>query len=199
MNSRTPWFVFAGALALLLLLIGIGGLALVSQAYDQRYADRIYPGVSVYGVDLSGMTVDEATTALQSTLPNPATLILTLREGERTWTRTWADLGIRLDPAATAQLAYQVGREGTVQEQRSVQLQALVGNHPIPPVIILPDPAPAAAAAMGRPHAPSPVQLPLTVQFVSRTWPCPLQIPPPQPPLFPLKVQLVMVGEELLQ
>ncbi len=146
MNSRTPWFVFAGILILVLLLIGVGSLALVARAYDQRYADHIYPGVSVYGVDVGSMAVDEAIAALQAALPDPATLTLTLSDGERTWTRTWADLGIRLDPAATAQLAYQVGREGMLQEQRSVQLQALVGGHPIPPVIILPDPAQAAAA-----------------------------------------------------
>jgi lipoprotein-anchoring transpeptidase ErfK/SrfK len=146
MNSRTPWFVFAGILTLVLLLISVGSLALVARAYDQRYAEHIYPGISVYDVDVGSMTVDEATAALQAALPDPATLTLTLSDGERTWTRTWADLGIRLDPAATAQLAYQVGREGTDQEQRSAQLQALVGGHPIPPVIILPDPAQAAAA-----------------------------------------------------
>jgi lipoprotein-anchoring transpeptidase ErfK/SrfK len=145
MNSRISW-LFAGVLALVLLSIGVIGLILVSQAYNRNYADRIYPGVSVYGVDLSGMTIDEAAAALQSTFPDPAAQPLTLRDGERTWNRTWADLGIKLDSASTAHLAYQVGRAGTPQENQSTQLKALVAGWPISPVIILPDPAQAAAA-----------------------------------------------------
>jgi lipoprotein-anchoring transpeptidase ErfK/SrfK len=146
MNSRTPWFVFAGALALLLLLIGVGGLALVSRAYSQSYVDRVYPGVNVYGVDLGGMTVDEATAALQSAFPDPATQPLMLRDGERTWGCTWADLGIKLDPAATAHMAYQAGRQGTLEEQRAAQLKAFFGGWPLAPVIILPNSTQATAA-----------------------------------------------------
>jgi lipoprotein-anchoring transpeptidase ErfK/SrfK len=146
MNSRTPLGVFAGALALLLLVIGVGGLVLVSQAYGQNYADRIYPGVSVYSVDLSGMTVDEAAVALRATFPNPTIQPLTLSDGERTWRYTWADLGIKLDPSATAHLAYQVGREGTPKENRATQLKALAAGWPLPPIIILPGPAEATVA-----------------------------------------------------
>ncbi len=166
MNSRTPSFIFAGVLALVLLLIGIGGPALVSQAYDQNYADRIYPGVSVYGVDLSGMTVDEAIVALRGTFPNPAVQPLTLSDGARTWNRTWADLGIKLDPTSTAQLAYRVGREGTPKENRSAQIKALAAGWQVPPIIILPDSTEATAAleALAPEVAIPPVNASLTIQ-----------------------------------
>lgn len=166
MNSRTPFFIFAGILALALLLIGIGGPAIVSQAYSQNYVDRIYPGVSVYGVDLSGMTVDEAIVALRGTFPNPAAQPLTLIDGERTWNRTWADLGIKLDPASTAQLAYQVGREGTPKENRAAQIKALAAGWPTPPILILPDPVQATVAleALAPKVAIPPVNAGLTIQ-----------------------------------
>jgi lipoprotein-anchoring transpeptidase ErfK/SrfK len=146
MNSRIAWFAFASILLVVLVGVGAVGLSFISRAYSDRYADAIYAGVSVYGVDLGGMTIDEAAVALQSTLPDAASLNLTLSEGTRIWTRTWADMGIRLEPAATAHLAYQVGRQGTAAEQRKAQMEALLNGHSLPPIIVLPDPAQATAA-----------------------------------------------------
>jgi len=145
-NRHTPWFLFAAILAATGLCVGVGGLALASKAYSQHYAGRIYPGVTVHGVDLSGLTVDEATAALQSELPAPTTLLLTLRAGERTWSRSWADLGMQFNPSATAHLAYQAGREGTPEQQYTVQLRALLTSLPLSPVVLLPGAAQAAAA-----------------------------------------------------
>jgi hypothetical protein len=166
MNARTPLFIFAGVLALVLLLIGISGPALVSQAYNRNYANRIYPGVSVYGVDLGGMTVDEAIVALRGTFPNPTAQPLTLSDGERTWNRTWADLGIKLDPTSTAQLAYRVGREGTPKENRAAQLKAFTSGWQVAPIIILPDSTEATAAleALAPEVAVPPINAGLTIQ-----------------------------------
>jgi LysM repeat protein len=125
-------------------------MALASRAYRQHYAGRIYPGVNVYGVDLSRLTVDKAAAALcrqDAGGPlDPATLPLTLRDGERTWRRSWADAGIRLDPLSTARLGYQVGRGGDVAAQTMAQLRALLVGWPLSPVIVLPHPAQASAA-----------------------------------------------------
>jgi lipoprotein-anchoring transpeptidase ErfK/SrfK len=145
MNRRILWFIFAGILAAIVLSIGAGGVVFLTQNYSQRYTDRIYPGVSVYGVDLGGLTVGEAAAVLQSSLPNPAALTVALRDGNRIWSRSWANLGIHFEPQATARLAYRVGREGTPEQQRTAQLQALVAGWPLSPVIVLPDPAQTAA------------------------------------------------------
>jgi lipoprotein-anchoring transpeptidase ErfK/SrfK len=150
----------------IVLAIGVGGLAMVSQAYNRNYADRIYPGVSVYGVDVGDKTVDEAITTLQYSFPDPATQPLTLYDGDRTWSRTWADLGIKLDPTSTAQLAYQVGRDGDPEERRAIQLKALIAGWPLAPVIVLPDPARATAAleALATEIAVPPVNAGLIIQ-----------------------------------
>ncbi len=146
MSRRTAWMLLGGVLAVALLCAGVGGLVFASGAYSQHYAGRIYPGVSVYGVDLSGLSVDEATAVLQSALPDPLTLPLTLRDRDRLWSRSWADLGLHLDPLATAQLSYQVGRRETPDQQHLVPLRALVAGCPLSPVVVLPDPAQATAA-----------------------------------------------------
>ena len=53
----------------------LGGLAIffvtfavLSGGHHYQYADRIYPGVSVGGVDLSGLTVPQAETRLRNEL-----------------------------------------------------------------------------------------------------------------------------------
>jgi len=145
-NRHTPWFMFACILAAAVLCLGVVGLAIGSRAYSQHYAGRIYPGVSVYGVDVSGLTVDETATTLQSALPDPTTLLLTLHDGERAWSHSWADLGIQFETSATAHLAYQVGREGAPEQQYAAQLRALFVGWLLSPVVVLPDPAQAATA-----------------------------------------------------
>jgi lipoprotein-anchoring transpeptidase ErfK/SrfK len=146
MSRRTPWLTFAGVIAASGLCVGVCGLALFSRAYNQHYAGRIYPGVHIHSVDLSGLTVDEAAATLRSELPGPGVLLVTLREGERSWSRSWADLGIEFDPQASAHLAYQVGREGTAGQQTATQMRALLTAWPLAPVIVLPDPSRATAA-----------------------------------------------------
>lgn len=145
-NRNVAWFGFAAILALAIVVVGGLGLFVVSQAYGHRYTDRVYAGVSVYGLDLSGLPQDEAAATLQAMLPDPSTLTATLRTDDHTWKCTWAQLGISLDARATAALAYRVGREGSAQQRYREQLQALLTGHPLPPVVVLPEPTHAAAA-----------------------------------------------------
>jgi LysM repeat protein len=139
-TSPSTWILVVGIIVAGLCL-GIGGPALAGGILSQQYAGRIYPGVGVYDVDLGGLTVEQAAVALQTALPEPATLPLALRDGERSWSRSWADLEIRIDPAATARLAYRVGREGTLGQQRAAIVRAYVLAHSLSPVILLPDPS----------------------------------------------------------
>jgi len=175
-DRRVSWVVLAGVLAALGLCIGAGGLGLVGRAYSQRYAGRIYPGVSVYGVALGGLTADEAAATLQSALPHPAALPLTLRDGDHSWNHSWADLGLSFDPSATARLAYQAGRDGTPQQQTAAQLRALVAGLSLSPVVVLPDPAQAASAleALAPEVAVPPVNAALIIQ-PDRVIPVPAQ------------------------
>jgi len=162
--GRTGWFLYAGILALIGLCVGVSGLALASRAYERHYDGRVYPGVSVYGVELGGLTIEEAVTALQTALPDPSALPITLREGERAWSRSWADLELRLDPFATASLAYQMGREGPPVRQAVTRLRMLIVGQPLSPVVVLPDPAQATAALQAL--APEVAIPPLNATFV---------------------------------
>jgi lipoprotein-anchoring transpeptidase ErfK/SrfK len=132
------WFLFIAILGAGTLCAVLVSLLAVSNDYERRYAGRIFPGVAVYGVDVSGLAPEEATTRLAAALPNPALLPLTLRSGHHTWQRTWADLGMRFDPAASAARAYAVGRTGPLERQLLERLRARLAGQMPAPVVVLP-------------------------------------------------------------
>jgi lipoprotein-anchoring transpeptidase ErfK/SrfK len=170
MSSKTSGGTFSirliGTLAVACLCAGAIIVAFVAQAYGQIFANRIFLGLDVHDVNLGGLTIDEAAAALTAQFPPPALLPLRMRDGERTWDRTWADAGIHLDPAMTARLAYQVGRDGPIVEQWITRLQSLISGHSLPPVVVLPDPAEAriALGALNQEMAIPPVNATLYIQ-----------------------------------
>ncbi|MCJ7736264.1 MAG: L,D-transpeptidase family protein [Anaerolineae bacterium] len=121
------------------LALAVAGLAVEHRLHTQRYVDVILPGVAVWGFDVGGMNVEAAAAQLAQAFPDPSVLSLTLRDGDRTWGRTWADLGIHFDPGATAQVAYRIGRSGAVDEQYIDQLQVRLAGWTVSPVVVLPD------------------------------------------------------------
>jgi vancomycin resistance protein YoaR len=95
-------------LALLVVLIG-----LLPGAYGYVYDGRIYPGVSVAGIDLSGMTTPQAEALLAQRLDYPQRGKIVFQEGTNLWTAKPADLGLLLDAQTSALAAYNLGRAGS--------------------------------------------------------------------------------------
>ena len=104
---RVPWLL-VGTLAVgTLLIVILSGLVL----FEIFYSVRILPGVSVWGIDLGGKPIDLATTELNTRLAaNFNSAIVQLTDGEKVWAPTASELGLRLDPQATVQAAFQLGR-----------------------------------------------------------------------------------------
>lgn len=100
-------------LALPLSLMVFGALAaMLLLGYEVAYADRIYPGVSVQNIDLSGLTQEEAVDLLAEAVPYTYEGEIILTYGERIWQGHPIDFGYLIDPAFSAQEAYDLGREG---------------------------------------------------------------------------------------
>ncbi|MEO8083412.1 MAG: VanW family protein [Ardenticatenales bacterium] len=119
-----------GMLRTVALAVGLAivGAALIVATVLQPPADRITAGVRAGGIALGGLTVEEATAELRAIAP-ASTVTVTLHEdaGERTWTRTAAEVGLDTDPAALAQRAYAVGREGGWLARRQAVWRARFG------------------------------------------------------------------------
>jgi len=115
--------------AILILLLGS------VLAFEWYHADRIYPGVRVWGVDVGGMRPEEAVAALENGLGLDAPLV-TLYGPERSWAVRPTDLGLRLDPAATLASAYHLGREFSWAGNLLAHLELLLLGLDLPPVAV---------------------------------------------------------------
>jgi vancomycin resistance protein YoaR len=122
-------FISGAALFLTLVILWTLG-------YQLLYAGRVFPGVSVAGVDLSGMTPSDAAVKLSQTLSYPISGKVLFRDGEKAWVATPAELGMVFDPSSSAVTAYRLGRSGGVFGALSDQIRARGSGASVPPVII---------------------------------------------------------------
>jgi vancomycin resistance protein YoaR len=104
--------------------------------YQLMYAGRIFPGVSVAGVDLSGLTPSEAAVKLNQTLSYPVSGKILFRDGEKAWVASPAQLGMVFDPSSSAMSAYRLGRSGGLFEALSGQMRARANGAYVQPVIL---------------------------------------------------------------
>ncbi|MCS7252226.1 MAG: VanW family protein [Anaerolineae bacterium] len=108
-SPRSVRSIFPAHLPVLLLLATGLGL-LTAGVLEWIYADRIWPGVFIGDVDVSGLTETEARARWEATLPDPHRPIFTLRGPGFQQTVSLADLGARVDVAGTLREAMQAGR-----------------------------------------------------------------------------------------
>jgi len=104
--------------------------------YQLVYAGRIFPGVSVAGVDLSGMVPSDAAVKLNQALSFSTTGKILFRDGEKAWMATPAELGMVFDPSSSAVTAYKLGRSGGLFGALSGQMRAGGAGVSVPPVIV---------------------------------------------------------------
>lgn len=110
----------AGSLLLcfLVLAIGLAGFRIV-------YRGRVFPGLSVGEVDLSGLTPPGAAERLAEAFAYPQTGKITLQHEDLSWKATPAELGLFFSPNYNAEVAFQTGRSGGVLQRFAAQIQLL--------------------------------------------------------------------------
>lgn len=129
---------FGQAMLALILGMALFGLLLAGlpSAYGLAYAGRIFPGVSVGGVDLSGLTPAEAADLLTRRLDYPQRGKIVFQEGSQVWTATPGQLGFFLDAQTSALAAYSLGRSGNVSTQMAERWRAWTEGIDIPPLFV---------------------------------------------------------------
>jgi hypothetical protein len=125
------FLAIAGGIALFVFLI-----SLVVVAFDYQYAGHIYPGISVAGVDLSGLPPSQAAARLAETLNFPGNGKIVFQDGTHTWIAKPAELGLFLDPETTALAAYSLGRQGNPLLRLYYQFDAWYAGRDLPPLMI---------------------------------------------------------------
>ena len=98
-------------LAVLASIVVFSALALIAWiGFEVSYADRIYPGVYILDMDLSGLTEQEASQLLSETLDYAFTGQVQFIYQDQNWDASPIDLGYLVDPTTSAHAALMVGR-----------------------------------------------------------------------------------------
>lgn len=121
----------AGGMALFFVL-----LALFPIIYSLIYSGRIFPGVSVAGVNLAGLETPEAVALLSQKLQYPQTGRIFFQEGQKLWQATPREVGLFLDVENSVQAAYTVGRQGGLFARLRAQYQAWQDGIDLPPLLV---------------------------------------------------------------
>jgi len=103
--------------------------------YQSAFIGRIYPGIRVLGIDLSGLSPSEAELVLEKEFSGYRGYDLFLHYGERRWELSAGEAGAVVDAEATSLLAYKIGREGPFLERIKAQALALVRGINLYPVV----------------------------------------------------------------
>ncbi len=129
-----------GLQAAFVLVFGLLLAAIVAVAgmyiYENKYAGRIYPGVSVTGIDLSNLTEGEAALKLRQEFKYPESGRLLFTDKDNKWIFNPQQMGLSVDLLATANAAYRFGREGSLLANLAQQLSARGSGYSIQPTII---------------------------------------------------------------
>ncbi len=104
--------------------------------YQLLYAGRIFPGVAVAGVDLSGLPPSDAALKLNQALSFPVSGRIVFRDGGDVWLASPVELGMVFDASNSAQAAYRLGRSGNPFRALSDQMRARRRGASVAPVII---------------------------------------------------------------
>lgn len=128
-KTQIVFILLAGVLLAAIVLVA------VLFSYESTHAQTIYPGVSLEGVDLSGLTVDQAVVKINEGMAYPTQGKLLFTDGDAQWLYTPQELGFSLNPYTSAEEAFLVGRgEGfaknliiqSTASQQGIQLEPTV-------------------------------------------------------------------------
>ena len=131
----SPWgqalLALVLGMALLVVLVGM-----IPGVYGYVYDGRIYPGVTVGGIDLSGISTQQASSLLAQRLDYPQRGKIAFQEGTNLWTASPAELGLFLDAETTAMAAYNLGRTGNLPKQLVDRWQAWSSGVDLAPLFV---------------------------------------------------------------
>ncbi|GAB4578710.1 MAG: VanW family protein [Anaerolineales bacterium] len=137
-NPREPLPILPQVFLAMLggLLLALLAFSSFAFAYQSRYAGVIFPGITIAGIDVSGLTQAEASAKLWEQLTYPTQGRIAFQDGSTVWVATPAELGLVLDANNTALAAYQVGRGGNPVFEFFAQINALRFGKDLPPLLV---------------------------------------------------------------
>ncbi len=117
-QRRVLRWLWAFAVRTMLLLLLVTAVAVGSLlAFEQFFATRVYPQMSIHGAPVGMLSRTEASTAVYKHHADFLNQPVTLTYGDMTWTPTLADLGVSLDVDGAVQAALATGRHPELEDR----------------------------------------------------------------------------------
>jgi vancomycin resistance protein YoaR len=116
------------------LLVAIAAVGTIL-AYEQSYSGKVAAGVSIGGVEVAGLTRDEAAAKLEAAFSSVGTGAVTLQAATGDTTLTYAQLGRRPDVDAMLDEAFAVGRTGNPLERVVEEARTAVNRLEVAPQV----------------------------------------------------------------
>lgn len=121
----------------------VGGIALFFVlllgaviTFDLVHAGQVFPGVSVAGIDVSGLSPQQAAERLARNLTYPVTGNIVFKQGEKVWVSKPAELGLFFDVQTSANVAFATGRQGNLFRRLAEQFRAWYTGVDISPLLV---------------------------------------------------------------
>jgi vancomycin resistance protein YoaR len=133
---KADWIELVLRILLLGLVLFAVALGLAFGGFELWYKGRIYPGVSLSGIDLSGLKPPAAAEKINSGLNYSQNGRIIFQDGKQSWLAGPTDLGFSLDAVQAADAAYQIGRKAGPIQNLSDQLQAWWTGYNLSPIIV---------------------------------------------------------------
>lgn len=111
-------------------------VTIIVTGYSAGQSAKIFTGVSVGGIDLSGLQPVEAVKVLKERLTYPQTGRIVFEDGPKLWITTPNDLGLYLDPENSILAAYGVGRQGNLFKRFIDQLRTWYRGVDLSPILV---------------------------------------------------------------
>jgi vancomycin resistance protein YoaR len=131
-NNLLEQALLACLLGFVFVFLSLGAFVIGFQTW---YSGRIFPGISVAGVDVGGLSQENAAIKILQTITYPHTGHILFQEKETTLA-TPAELGLFLDPDTSAKRAYETGRSGGIFASLSTQFENWFFGVDLPPMMI---------------------------------------------------------------
>jgi vancomycin resistance protein YoaR len=132
-TSTLDQLLFA-ALAGILLFIVVVGAGLIG--FQFAHAGKIFPGISVAGLDVSDLTPAQAADRLSRYFTFPQIGRIFLQDGRQAWQATPAELGLYMDPESTIAQAMRIGRSQGILNDLITQYRVSQSPVNLPPVLV---------------------------------------------------------------
>lgn len=130
-----PWLVRLPVLFVSGVVLVVAALVALVMAFQFAFSDKIVPGVTALGVNLSGLTREQAAAALEQRFRYDDEAVFTFRYGDRFWQMNAAELGVTFDVDATVDDAFAVGHSANMAADLVAQGSTWLNGRSIAPVV----------------------------------------------------------------